>query len=65
VRGKEAFPGAKLARQNAAYSGSHAPLRDITRGDNWFYGGHAGYDQGTGVGVPDVANLLRALQNYY
>jgi subtilase family serine protease len=54
-----------LVRRNAAYGGPQAPLRDITRGDNWFYSGHAGYDQGTGVGVPDVAHLLRALQDYY
>jgi len=54
-----------LVRSNAAYGGSHAPLRDIVRGDNWFYTGRRGYDQATGVGVPDVANLLRALQEYY
>jgi kumamolisin len=54
-----------LVRRQAAYGGTHAPLRDIVRGDNWFYDGHGGYDQGTGVGVPDVANLLRALQGYY
>jgi subtilase family serine protease len=54
-----------LVRRNAAYGGSHAPLRDIVHGDNWFYSGHTGYDQGTGVGVPDVANLLNALQSYY
>ena len=54
-----------LVRRHAAYGGSHPPLRDIKDGDNWFYNGHTGYDQGTGVGVPDVANLLRALQSYY
>jgi hypothetical protein len=54
-----------LVRRNAAYGGSHPPLRDIVRGDNWFYSGHTGYDQGTGVGVPDVTNLLNALQSYY
>ena len=54
-----------LVRRNAAYGGGHAPLRDIVKGDNWFYSGHAGYDQGSGVGVPDVTNLLRALQGYY
>jgi kumamolisin len=54
-----------LVRSNAAYGGSHAPLRDITQGDNWFYSGHAGYDQGSGVGVPDVTNLLRSLQAYF
>lgn len=50
-----------LARSGAAYRGSEAPLRDITAGDNWHYSAHQGYDQATGLGVPDVANLLRAL----
>ncbi len=45
---------------NQAYNGRHAPLRDITAGDNWFYNAHKGYDQATGVGVIDVANLVRA-----
>jgi kumamolisin len=54
-----------LVRRNAAYGGSHAPLRDIVHGDNWFYNGHTGYDQGAGVGVPDVTNLMKALQGYY
>jgi hypothetical protein len=35
-------------------------LRDITAGDNWHYNAHGGYDQATGLGVPDVANLLKA-----
>lgn len=43
------------------YNGHNAPLRDITSGNNWFYAGARGYDQATGVGVPDAANLLRAL----
>jgi subtilase family serine protease len=46
---------------NQAYGGKHPPLRDITTGDNWFYNAHHGYDQATGVGVPDVANLARAI----
>jgi kumamolisin len=51
-----------LVRLGAAYSGRNPPLRDITSGDNWFYTGERGYDQATGVGVPDVTNLFRALQ---
>ena len=51
-----------LVRFGAAYSGRNAPLRDITAGDNWFYTGERGYDQATGVGVPDVTNLFKALQ---
>jgi subtilase family serine protease len=45
-----------------AYRGGHPLLRDITSGNNWFYNASRGYDQATGVGVPDVANLFNALQ---
>jgi kumamolisin len=51
----------ELARFGAAYNGFEAPLRDIKEGDNWHYNAHQGYDQATGLGVPDVANLLKAL----
>jgi kumamolisin len=46
---------------NRAYAGPGAPLRDITSGDNWYWNATPGYDQATGVGVPNVANLLQAL----
>jgi kumamolisin len=52
----------ELVRSGSAYRGFDAPLRDISAGDNWGYFAHRGYDQATGVGVPDVANLLRWLQ---
>ena len=51
-----------LVRFDAAYGGHNAPLRDITKGDNWFFNAEPGYDQATGVGVPNVSNLFRALQ---
>jgi hypothetical protein len=51
-----------LVRLGIAYGGRNAPLRDITTGDNDFFLGLKGYDQASGVGVPDVANLFRALQ---
>jgi kumamolisin len=51
-----------LVRFGNPYRGSEAPLRDITNGDNWHYSAHGGYDQASGLGVPDVANLLRALR---
>jgi kumamolisin len=44
-----------------AYLGPFAPLRDIRAGDNWYWTAGPGYDQATGVGVPNVANLLDAL----
>ena len=50
-----------LVLTGQAYRGHHAPLRDITSGNNWFYTGQPGYDPATGVGVPDIANLFHAL----
>jgi subtilase family serine protease len=50
-----------IADSNRAYAGRAAPLRDIKSGDNWYWNAKPGYDQSTGVGVPDVANLLQAL----
>jgi kumamolisin len=47
-----------------AYRGRQAPFRDITQGNNWYWNAGPGYDQATGVGVPDVANLLQALSYY-
>ena len=52
-----------IARFTNAYNGRNAPLRDITKGDNWYWYADRGYDQTTGVGVPDAANLLEALQD--
>ena len=45
-----------------ARSGKHAAFRDITKGDNWFWTGRPGYDQATGLGVPDWANFYDWLQ---
>lgn len=36
-------------------------LNDITAGDNWFYHGTVGYDQGAGLGTINAAALVRAL----
>jgi kumamolisin len=46
-----------LAFSGLAYSGRNPPLRDITDGNNEFYNAHAGYDQASGLGVLNVANL--------
>jgi subtilase family serine protease len=48
----------------AAYRGRNPAFRDITQGNNWYWKAGPGYDQATGVGVPDVANLLQALSYY-
>jgi subtilase family serine protease len=36
------------------------PFNDITAGDNWFYSGVRGYDDGAGLGTLNVANLAVA-----
>lgn len=56
------IPLYQLLRAGTAYDGNNAPLRDITHGDNWYFNTSKGYDEATGVGVPDVANLLEALK---
>jgi kumamolisin len=47
-----------------AYRGRRPAFRDITQGNNFYWNAGPGYDQATGVGVPDVANLLQALSYY-
>jgi hypothetical protein len=37
-------------------------MRDIRKGNNEFYNAVAGYDQATGLGVLDVANLAEVLR---
>jgi kumamolisin len=54
-----------LLREGNPYHGRNAPLHDITVGDNWYWFAHPGYDQTTGVGTPDVANLLEALRDQF
>jgi kumamolisin len=51
-----------LLRESGAGPGRDG-LRDITSGDNWHWFAQPGYDQASGVGVPDVANLLEALRD--
>lgn len=40
--------------------GKSRPFNDITSGDNWFYFGVRGYDDGAGIGTPNAANLALA-----
>jgi len=47
----------ELSLSGEAYSGRHPPLRDIRQGSNEGYDAKAGFDQATGLGVLDVANL--------
>jgi hypothetical protein len=61
IRRASIVGGYALAATPLGYAGPHAPLNDIRSGNNWFYAGHAGYDQGTGVGTLDVDNFARAL----
>jgi kumamolisin len=51
----------QIATSPDAYRGRHPAFRDITQGNNWYWNAGPGYDQATGVGVPDVANLLQGL----
>jgi subtilase family serine protease len=37
--------------------GRGGPFNDITAGDNWFYFGVHGYDDGSGIGTVNAANL--------
>lgn len=37
--------------------GKGGPFNDITAGDNWFYFGVRGYDEGSGIGTVNAANL--------
>ena len=49
----------------AATGGSHgrnAALRDINAGNNWFWKARPGFDQATGLGTWDVANMFDALR---
>lgn len=39
-------------------------MRDITQGDNWYYSATSGWDAATGLGVPDVAQLAKALSGH-
>ena len=41
---------------------SRSPFHDITAGDNWFYYGVPGYDDGAGIGSIDAAKLAQAFR---
>ena len=54
-----------LARTGKAYGWQDAPLNAIRYGDNWFYHGRDGYNQGAGLGTMNVANFADALRAHY
>lgn len=37
--------------------GKYTGFNDITAGDNWFYNGIPGYDNGSGIGTLNATNL--------
>ncbi len=39
----------------------YAPFHDVTSGNNLYYPATAGYDQGSGIGTPDIYNIARDL----
>jgi kumamolisin len=54
--------GIPLHGAASAIYANRAAFVDITRGDNGFYAARTGYDNVSGVGVPDVAKLVNALK---
>jgi subtilase family serine protease len=63
VHGRLGLLNPALYRYRATFGyGPHSPLRDITAGDDWFYAGVPGYDDGAGLGALDVANLWKAIE---
>jgi kumamolisin len=51
----------QLAGKSGAYSETTSPFNDITSGDNWNFIAAEGYDDGSGIGSPNVTNLESAL----
>jgi subtilase family serine protease len=43
-------------------TGKYSAFNDITAGDNWFYAGKPGYEQGSGIGTLNVANFDQFLR---
>jgi subtilase family serine protease len=48
-----------LLQTEAGY-GDNTPFNDVTAGDNWYYSGIPGYDDGSGIGTINAANLAMA-----
>lgn len=66
LRGRVGLLTPALYRIAALHShGTGGPYRDISSGDNWYWNAHPGYNQASGLGAPDFANLLAALRKLY
>jgi kumamolisin len=59
------YPLYALALSGQAYKGSHAPLKVINSGDNWFFQGRNGYSPAAGLGTIDVANFDQFLKSLF
>lgn len=51
-----------IAGTALGYYGRSPAFHDITASNNWYWNARRGYDQTTGVGTPDMANLPDALR---
>jgi subtilase family serine protease len=51
-----------LLKGKAPYSGKTAPFNAILDGNNDFYYGRKGYNQGVGIGTLDIANFAESLK---
>lgn len=51
------------ALQNELGYGQHSPFNAVTAGNNWFYPGTPGYNDGAGIGTIDVARLAVIYQS--
>jgi subtilase family serine protease len=66
VHGRVGLMNAQLYRLLREFGyGTDSPFGDITHGDNWYWPGVAGYDQATGVGIPNVARLAEVLAGHH
>jgi kumamolisin len=51
---------ALLQQQGMSAYGKDKPFNEVLAGDNWFYNGMPGYNDGSGIGTVNAANLAYA-----
>jgi kumamolisin len=49
-----------LQQQGSSAYGKDKPFNEVVAGDNWFYNGVPGYNDGSGIGTVNAANLAYA-----